>query len=172
MSGEATDRRGFLGAVTTGLMALLSLLLATPVLAYLTAPLWKKREEVGETFVDIGPLEDLPAGQWQLRALEVVRADGWKKTRMRHAVWVLRRDNDVTALSSLCPHLGCPINWHAQENQFDCPCHGGKFDGDGQRIGGPPPRAMDPLEAEVRGGRVWVRWQDFKIGVSDRIPLA
>jgi hypothetical protein len=29
---------------------------------------------------------------------------------------------------------------------------------------------MDPLEYEVRAGRLWVRWQDFKIGVAERIP--
>jgi hypothetical protein len=30
---------------------------------------------------------------------------------------------------------------------------------------------MDPLPFEVRAGRLRVRWQDFKIGVSERIPV-
>jgi quinol---cytochrome c reductase iron-sulfur subunit, bacillus type len=175
MSSDGTDRRRFLDVVTTMLMGLLGLLLAVPALAYLAAPLWRRRpsEDASAVFVDLGPVAEIPAGQWQLRGLEVVRADGWKKTRTRHAVWVLRREQDqgVTVLSSICPHLGCPINWHAQANQFDCPCHGGRFDDNGEKIAGPPPRSMDPLEVEVRGGRLWVQWQNFKIGVSDRIPL-
>jgi hypothetical protein len=31
---------------------------------------------------------------------------------------------------------------------------------------------MDPLEFEVRQGRLWVRWQDFKIGVPERIAVS
>jgi hypothetical protein len=31
---------------------------------------------------------------------------------------------------------------------------------------------MDPLEFEVRAGRLWVRWQDFKIGVAEHVPVS
>jgi hypothetical protein len=41
----------------------------------------------------------------------------------------------------------------------------------GRRTGGPPPRSMDLLPFEVRSGRLWVRWQDFKPGVADRVPV-
>jgi Rieske Fe-S protein len=110
-----------------------------------------------------------------LQSVEVVHQDGWKKSRMRHAIWVRRQgegDDAITVLSSICPHLGCPINWHPQQSQFFCPCHGGIFAADGRQIGGPPPRPMDPLPFEVRAGRLWVRWQDFKIGVGERIPVS
>jgi hypothetical protein len=30
---------------------------------------------------------------------------------------------------------------------------------------------MDPLEHEIRAERLWVRWQDFKIGVPERVPV-
>jgi hypothetical protein len=30
---------------------------------------------------------------------------------------------------------------------------------------------MDSLEYKVAGGRLLVRWQDFKIGVSDRVAV-
>jgi hypothetical protein len=30
---------------------------------------------------------------------------------------------------------------------------------------------MDSLNKEVRSGRLWVRWQDFKIGVKDSIAV-
>jgi hypothetical protein len=30
---------------------------------------------------------------------------------------------------------------------------------------------MDPLEFEVRDGRLWVRWQDFRIGVAQHVPV-
>jgi hypothetical protein len=31
---------------------------------------------------------------------------------------------------------------------------------------------MDPLEYRCAGGRLLVRWQDFKIGLRERIPAA
>jgi menaquinol-cytochrome c reductase iron-sulfur subunit len=174
----ATDnhRRGFLGWCTGLLLAVLGLLVAVPAVGYFCAPLRgrRKKEEGGAGFVDVGPVADLPAGEWGLRTLEVVQDDGWKQTRARRSVWVRREgvgDRGITVLSPLCPHLGCPINWHPDKAQFDCPCHGGTFAADGRHVSGPPPRAMDPLEFEVRAGRLWVRWPDFKIGVAERVPV-
>jgi menaquinol-cytochrome c reductase iron-sulfur subunit len=113
--------------------------------------------------------------QWDLRPLEVLQQDGWKKTRVRHSIWVRREgqgDQAIIVLSPICPHLGCPVNWHADQSEFICPCHGGTFDAKGQHIAGPPPRSMDPLQFELRDGHLWVRWQDFKIGVADRVPVS
>jgi Rieske Fe-S protein len=177
MATTGTSRRRFLGFLTNLLMATIGLIVATPVLGYVFAPLRRKpgAEEPGGAFQDAGPLSGIPVGQWQLLAVEMVHQDGWRKTRFKHAVWIRRQgegDQDVTVFSSICPHLGCPINWHPDPSQFICPCHGGLFDADGRHTGGPPPRSMDPLEFEVRAGRLWVRWQDFKIGVAQRIPVS
>jgi Rieske Fe-S protein len=169
-----TTRRGFLGFLTSLLMGLIGLLIAVPAIAYFVAPLLRKTvaESGATTFHDAGPLSDIPVGEWRLVSLEMVQQDGWRKTRAKHAVWVRRLDKEkLTVLSSICPHLGCPINWHADREQFNCPCHGGIFDVSGKRTGGPPPRSMDPLDYEVRAGRLWVRWQDFKIGVADRVAV-
>ncbi len=106
--------------------------------------------------------------------LELVRRDGWETARARRTVWVRRSaeaDDAVTVLSPICPHLGCPINWSAEQGEFVCPCHKGTFDAAGRLVSGPPPRGMDALEWQVRAGRLFVRWQDFKIGVGDRVPV-
>ena len=77
----------------------------------------------------------------------------------------------IEVLAPICPHLGCPINWHPDQHRFVCPCHGGIFTSEGERVGGPVPRSMDALAFEIRQGRLWVRWQDFKIGVAERVPV-
>jgi menaquinol-cytochrome c reductase iron-sulfur subunit len=161
-------------------MVLLGLLLAVPAFAYFLAPLFNRREEegAGEGMVPVERVAELPFGEWKLVTLETVRQDGWKKSRVRHAIWVRRQANEPTpqVLSPICPHLGCPVNWHPGQDeepgQFVCPCHKGVFNAEGQHVSGPPPRSMDPLEAEVRGSRLWVRWQDFKIGTPKRIPVS
>lgn len=175
--GSGTNRRRFLRFATNVLLLAIGLLLAIPAMAYFLAPLWARREGEGAEagFVDAGPLADLAAGEWRLVALEVRRQDGWKQSRVNHAAWVRRSgkgNRDITVLSPICPHLGCPIDLLRAKKQFNCPCHGGLFDNNGRHIGGPPPRSMDPLAFEVRAGRLWVRWQDFKIGVAERIPVS
>ena len=174
MTTTDTTRRGWLGFMTNVLMAALALLVAVPAVAYFLGPLRRKTGAGDREFQDLGAVADLPLGEWRLLALETVYADGWKQTRARHAVWVRRHgegQQGVTVLSSICPHLGCPINWHPDREQFNCPCHGGVFDAAGQLAGGPPPRPMDALDFEIRAGRLWVRWQDFKIGVAERLPV-
>jgi Rieske Fe-S protein len=175
-TNPGANRRQFLGIFTNALTAFIGLIVAIPAIIYFLSPL-RRRPEAARTaaFHDAGPLTEIPIGSWKLLSLEMVHADGWKKTSVRHAIWVRRRgetEKDITVLSSICPHLGCPINWHPDQSQFFCPCHGGIFNPDGQRTGGPPPRAMDPLDFEVRGGRLWVRWEDFKIGVAERISVS
>jgi Rieske Fe-S protein len=46
--------------------------------------------------------------------------------------------DDFLALSSVCPHLGCRVQWEPHNDRFFCPCHNGVFDPDGQPVSGPP----------------------------------
>jgi Rieske Fe-S protein len=168
------NRRSFLNLVTGLIVTLLGLLVAIPAVAYCLGPL-RRKSSTDAAFVDVGPFTSFPVGQWQLHALEVVQKDGWKQTRARHAILVRRQgpgEREIRVLSSICPHLGCPVSWHPEQSQFYCPCHGGVFDVDGAQLSGPPPRALDPLEYEIRAGHLGVRWQDFKIGVADRTPVS
>ena len=176
MSIIDTSRRRFLSAVTNLVLAIIGVLVLLPAIRYLLAPLWRRRDASGGemAYEDAGPVSDIPIGEWRLLSLEVVHQDAWRKTRTRHSIWVRREgegDEQITVLSPICPHLGCPINWYSDKREFICPCHGGTYDSNGHLIGGPPPRSMDPLDFQVRAGRLWVRWQDFKIGVRDRVPV-
>lgn len=36
-----------------------------------------------------------------------------------------------------CPHMGCRLEWNPEEESYDCPCHGSRFDRDGQLVDGP-----------------------------------
>ena len=174
MANPDPSRRHFLTYLTGFLLAVLGLLIAIPAVAYFVGPLRRRGSGNEAAFFDVGPLSEIPVGEWRLMSVELTQEDGWRKTRVRHSLWVRRQsegDKGIMILSTICPHLGCPVSWHTDQSQFFCPCHGAIFDASGQRIAGPPPRGMDPLEHEVRKGRLWVRWQDFKIGVSDRIPV-
>lgn len=36
-----------------------------------------------------------------------------------------------------CPHMGCALKWNPQERTWDCPCHGSRFEENGQLIDNP-----------------------------------
>jgi menaquinol-cytochrome c reductase iron-sulfur subunit len=176
MANQGNSRRWFLGFLTNSLMAIIAVFLAVPAIAYVWSPLRKKpgQENAGDGFSDAGPVTELPIGKWQLLSIEVVRQDGWEKTRTGRGIYVRRTgegSQDVAVLSPICPHLGCSVSWQSESNQFQCPCHKGIFNAGGNFVAGPPPRGMDSLPWEIRGGRLWVRWQDYKIGISERIAV-
>jgi len=52
-------------------------------------------------------------------------------------------DGRVYAVSLRCTHLGCLLRFNAAERSWDCPCHGSRFDVDGEVLEGP---ATSPLE--------------------------
>ena len=43
-----------------------------------------------------------------------------------------------------CPHLGCALQWNAQERTWDCPCHGSRFDPQGKLLDTPAQRSREP----------------------------
>lgn len=52
------------------------------------------------------------------------------------------RDGGLHAVSTRCTHLGCQVAWNAAEESWDCPCHGSRFDLDGEVLCGPATSAL------------------------------
>ncbi|MCY4514334.1 MAG: ubiquinol-cytochrome c reductase iron-sulfur subunit [Candidatus Tectomicrobia bacterium] len=69
---------------------------------------------------------------------------GEVSTRMKkeQRVWMIRNEQGIYALISVCTHLGCTPIWHSNENRIKCPCHGSNFLVDGQNIAGPAPSPL------------------------------
>jgi nitrite reductase/ring-hydroxylating ferredoxin subunit len=57
-------------------------------------------------------------------------------------------DGALHSVSARCTHLGCLVRFNAAETSWDCPCHGSRFDVDGNVLEGPAvkPLASIPLE--------------------------
>lgn len=57
-----------------------------------------------------------------------------------HRVCIVREGDRLCAISTTCTHLGCIIA--PSETGFACPCHGSRFDQDGNVTGGPAPKPL------------------------------
>ncbi len=55
-------------------------------------------------------------------------------------ICVVREEAGFAAISIKCTHLGCTVG--VSETGFSCPCHGSRYDQDGNVTGGPAPAPL------------------------------
>ncbi len=72
----------------------------------------------------------------------------------REKTFIVRLEGGFLAISAICTHLHCIVNWNAAIKQFECPCHGAKFNPVGDVVAGPPPRALDLHKVEISAGNL------------------
>jgi glycine/D-amino acid oxidase-like deaminating enzyme/nitrite reductase/ring-hydroxylating ferredoxin subunit len=78
-------------------------------------------------------LADLKPGEAKLLTL-----DGEKIAAHRD------EQGELHAVSAVCTHLGCIVNWNSAEQSWDCPCHGARFDIDGEVLQTPAIKNLQP----------------------------
>jgi menaquinol-cytochrome c reductase iron-sulfur subunit len=175
----STDRRSFLKWATHGLGTLFGVVLGIPAVAYLIDP--RNRPAQDSEFKTVARRSDLPIGKPQQVVIRDVRRDAWTlhPNDVIGRVWLIRRDgNQVDAYSTICPHLGCSVNFEERQKLFICPCHGGTFNVGGQRVekpgaANPAPRGMDRLACQADPANpelIQVKYQNFIQGKETPIP--
>jgi len=55
-----------------------------------------------------------------------------------------------------CTHLGCTFPWNANDQQFQCPCHGSLYDPDGSVVRGPAPLPLKIVHVAVKDDAIWI----------------
>jgi glycine/D-amino acid oxidase-like deaminating enzyme/nitrite reductase/ring-hydroxylating ferredoxin subunit len=86
---------------------------------------------------------ELPPGEGRIE-----RSGGRQVAVFRDQDGVLHR------LSPRCRHLGCMVAWNPLEQTWDCPCHGGRYRGDGTVLYGPPTQDLEPVDDAQHGSSV------------------
>ena len=70
--------------------------------------------------------------------------------------YLTKAGDEIVAISEICPHLGCRVEWCDSSRQFECPCHGSTFNRLGEYRSGPSPRGMDRHPVVLNNGVVEV----------------
>jgi Rieske Fe-S protein len=81
---------------------------------------------------DTTPIAELPAGEGGVLKLNGEKTAAWRDEQ-----------GELHALSPICTHLGCEVEWNGGERTWDCPCHGSRFDVEGQVLRGPAKRELE-----------------------------
>jgi Rieske Fe-S protein len=167
------DRRGILKTLTGLLGTIVSAMVAIPALRFLWHPVSHKMTSNGEEPLRVANLDELRPGQPVRVTVIGGRSDAWLRLENQKlgACWLVREGDQVRAFSTVCPHLGCGIDWNDATRKFDCPCHGSVFDLSGKCVAGPSPRAMDELEVTTKEKQIAVRYQRFRVSTAKKEPL-
>src|SRR5205807_4536148 len=57
-------------------------------------------------------------------------------------IYIIHAKEGFFSLSAVCTHLGCLTAWKPDLGIIACPCHGSRFQQNGQKIEGPAPKPL------------------------------
>jgi Rieske Fe-S protein len=173
-SPERYARAKFLEIGTLGLGGVIGGLVTVPALGFMVMPAFLKQ---GQKDIDLGPLSDYPSGTYVVATFMTDKTQGEVSRRTAYVRYngALKGQPSFTIISNHCAHLGCPVQPNGPLNNkgtkefgdvtliptvsiagFGCPCHGGQYDTEGNRIAGPPVRALDRYSYSIRNGRLFL----------------
>ena len=144
-SSAPLPRRRFVEVLMgTGFMAT-AIAFVYPVLRYLIPPIVS---DLGSDSVMAGRVGELKANSGKIF-----------RFGNRPGILIRNADGEYRAMSAVCTHLGCTVQYHEDMKHVWCACHNGAYDLNGRNISGPPPRPLEAFEVQVRGDEIFVRRQ-------------
>lgn len=113
-----------------------------PVLRYLVPP----------------PVADLGGDEVVASKVGDLKPNGSKIFRFgtRPALLLMTAEGEYRALSAVCTHLSCTVQYRNDLHEIWCACHNGLYDLNGRNISGPPPRPLESYTVHLRGDEIVV----------------
>jgi menaquinol-cytochrome c reductase iron-sulfur subunit len=153
--GESMTRRRAFTVAVQGLGGLAGAAIVLPAVGFAVAPIFHRGKERWEA---VGPVSDFVEDTYRqviFTETESIGDAGKTTAYVRKSSKQLgEKPGEIVAVSNRCAHLGCPVRFVEAAGNFICPCHGGVYDFQGKRIGGPPVRPLDHFQTRVRDGQV------------------
>jgi len=124
-----------------------------PMIRFAVDPLLEKKS--GTDFVKVIEVSKLTSTPVEIK-FQVNQVDGWVESNPELIAW-LRKDEsgNVLALSPVCKHLGCTVNFVQADNQYECPCHGAHYTNEGKNLK-VAPLPLDEYTVKIENGSVYL----------------
>ena len=91
----------------------------------------------------------------QVSALVAGEGFNFKANDGTDAILFKTKDEKVYALSRICTHEGCSVEFDLAQNKLICPCHGAEYEsGEGNALSGPTQRALKKINVKIEGDNV------------------
>lgn len=155
--GKKVSRRQFLTYTLGGTAGFLASGMLFPMVRFAVDPVLKRgaNEEYKDVNLTVDQITEVPRAV----EFEVDQKDGWYQSKVKLTAWVMKdKSGNVLALSPICKHLGCTVNWNSNSqfpNEFFCPCHFGRYYKDGTNVPGTPPtKPLDRYKTQIEDGRL------------------
>jgi cytochrome b6-f complex iron-sulfur subunit len=143
---ESPTRRWFVRAAVGTVGCAYVGLVGYPVFRYLYAPVEKAAAAAAVSEVTLPKADELPVGTAMIF-----------KFGVKPALLIHQKDGSWSALSAVCTHLACTVQYEPDQDRVFCACHGGVYDPKtGVNVSGPPPKPLDPYKVKVVPGSVTV----------------
>ena len=142
LPSERTPRRRVVGFLLGGGLFASLVSFVYPVMRYLIPP----------------PVTDLGSDEVVASKVGDLKANSSKIFRFgtRPALLLMTAEGEYHALSAVCTHLSCTVQYRNDLHQIWCACHNGLYDLNGRNISGPPPRPLEVFQVHVRGDEIVV----------------
>jgi len=147
------DRRAMMRWAITGIGLATAGMVGIPSLIAAFAPVLTQRPE-RKIWQSLGLLANFPPGEMRKVIVPIPRED-WGQAVREKAVYAWRPNGqEVIVYSRSCTDLGCPVTWDPGSECFFCPCHGGIFAKNGERMAGPPNRPLFRYASRISNGEI------------------
>lgn len=140
--GTSMHRRGFVELLLGGGFLATAAAFLYPVLRYFVPP---KTADLGVDSVVAGKVGELKPNSGKIF-----------RFGNRPGLLILTAAGEYRAISAVCTHLSCTVQYRPDMKEVWCACHNGKYGLDGRNISGPPPRPLQAFDVQVRGDEIYV----------------
>lgn len=153
------SRRQFLNYTLTGVGGFMAAGMLMPMVRFAVDPVLQPKA-AGE-FVNTNVKESDIKEEPTRVDFTIKQKDAWHEAEEPKSAWVYKNEKgEIVALSPICKHLGCTVNWNGDKsnpNMFFCPCHGGLYEKNGDNVPGTPPSApLDEYEYKIQDGFLYL----------------
>ncbi len=135
-------RKKFLDTLLSGGLLAWFAAIIYPVGRYLVPP---RTPDINPDSLDVGKVDDFP-----MNSYKIVRFG------RKPAIIIREKNGNFHALTAVCTHLDCTVQYKTDTEQIWCACHNGIYDLQGNNVSGPPPKPLSHFIVTLKNDRVFI----------------